>query len=284
MSKLILGSAQIGLDYGINNFNGQINEQTSYSILSEAFELGIDTLDTAEAYGTAHNVIGSFHKKYPRKKFKIITKLAHEVKGSFRSKLLDYLEQLNTENINVLMFHSFTSYLENKHLLNELFVLKKDGLLENIGVSVYTNKEAHELIGEDLISVVQLPFNLLDNNNQRGDILQKLHDSGKIIHTRSVFLQGMFFRTDSCPLPGLEEYLNELKIIANDFDTDLLTLSLGYCVMQKNIDNIIIGIDSLTQLKENINILRNVRLNKECVERIDKINVKDRNLLNPSLW
>lgn len=284
MNKFILGSAQIGLDYGLNNPNGQINEQTSYSILNEAFDLGVDTLDTAEVYGTAHNVIGNFHKKFSTKTFKIITKLAHEVKGSFRSKVLDYLKQLRVENIYVLMFHSFHSFSANRHFLNDLLRLKNEGLVQNIGVSVYTNEEAYGLINENLISVVQLPFNLLDNHNLRGDVLQKLHDSGKTVHSRSVFLQGLFFKTENCPLPDLAEYLNKLKIIANDFNSDLLTLSLGYCEMQQNIDKIVVGIDSLTQLKENLNILRNVKLSKDCAERIDKIHVKDRNLLNPSLW
>ena len=50
-NKLILGTVQFGLDYGINNKLGKPNFKQSCEILSKAFDNGITTLDTAEAYG-----------------------------------------------------------------------------------------------------------------------------------------------------------------------------------------------------------------------------------------
>ena len=76
--KFILGTVQMGLDYGINNTNGQVSLENSHEILEYAFNHGIRILDSAEAYGNAHEVIGSFHKNHPDKLFEIITKLPHQ--------------------------------------------------------------------------------------------------------------------------------------------------------------------------------------------------------------
>jgi len=58
MSKIILGTVQFGLDYGINNNNGKPNNNEIKSILDYAFDNKINFLDTAEAYGNSHEIIG----------------------------------------------------------------------------------------------------------------------------------------------------------------------------------------------------------------------------------
>ena len=41
ISKLILGTAQMGLDYGINNSLGKIKKEESFKILKNAYDFGI---------------------------------------------------------------------------------------------------------------------------------------------------------------------------------------------------------------------------------------------------
>ncbi len=65
----------MGLDYGINNKLGKISLEESHQILLRAHIYGITTLDTAETYGNAHQVIGDFHRLNPKVKFKVITKI-----------------------------------------------------------------------------------------------------------------------------------------------------------------------------------------------------------------
>ena len=69
----------MGLPYGVNNSLGKISFENSCQILAKAFDLGISTLDTAEAYGDAHRVIGEFHKANPKVKFNVITKIPHDI-------------------------------------------------------------------------------------------------------------------------------------------------------------------------------------------------------------
>ena len=62
-SKLILGTVQFGLDYGINNNSGKLKKNEVLELLKISYNHGIRTLDTAELYGNAHEIIGDFHKK-----------------------------------------------------------------------------------------------------------------------------------------------------------------------------------------------------------------------------
>ena len=47
-SKLALGAAQFGLDYGINNKTGQIPKEKAFEILAIAIKSGINVVDRSE--------------------------------------------------------------------------------------------------------------------------------------------------------------------------------------------------------------------------------------------
>ena len=47
--RLALGTVQFGLDYGISNRAGEVQDQELDAILALARQLGVDTLDTAQA-------------------------------------------------------------------------------------------------------------------------------------------------------------------------------------------------------------------------------------------
>ena len=285
-SKLVLGTAQFGLHYGINNYSGKLKANQVFKVLSNAYEMGIETLDTAELYGDAHKLIGDFHKKN-NFKFKIMTKLPHEVKYNLiKIKVLEYLNILNIKSIDVLMFHSFESFQSNNKSLSLLNQLKDQGYIKNIGVSAYTNHQLELLLNQDSITVVQLPFNLLDNFNIRGLLIDRLKKKGKTIHSRSAFLQGLFFKeiTDTNNVvQKLKLELDILNQIVIKSNCSMEQLALGYCLSQKNIDNVIIGVDSITQLNNNINAA-SYKIEQETLNRINSINVEDLDLLNPSLW
>tara|TARA_B100001173_G_C15926695_1_gene520918 strand:- start:121 stop:984 length:864 start_codon:yes stop_codon:yes gene_type:complete len=285
LEKLILGTVQLGLNYGINNFEGKPSLEKSLDILNMAYENGIRILDTAEAYGNAHHLIRNYHKK--KNKFKIITKFPHDIKHNLiKIKVIEYLDLLCVKALDAIMFHSFDSFKSNYNSLNVLNELKSDGLIKNIGVSVYTNSQLESLLIEDLITVVQLPFNMLDNFNVRGDLINKLKKKGKIIHTRSAFLQGLFFKKSSDDMSivkALKSHLQKLKEITKKQGCSMEELALSYCIHQKNIDNVIIGVDSISQLNANIKAC-SYEINKEALKCINNIHVKNLGLLNPSLW
>ena len=75
-NKLVLGTVQFGLDYGVNNQSGQVQQSEVNKILQLAKESGIKKIDTSSAYGTSESVLGKslsennlqFHiiSKYPQ--------------------------------------------------------------------------------------------------------------------------------------------------------------------------------------------------------------------------
>jgi len=286
-NKLILGTVQFGLKYGINNSIGKLKKDEVLSLMKFAYNSGIRILDTAEAYGNAHQLIGDFHNKNDNLKFKIITKFPHKIKLSLiGTKIIEYLDLLHVKTLDIIMFHSFESFQSNYKALNSLNELKSNGLINNVGVSVYTNAQLESLLNEDLITVVQLPFNLLDNSNVRGDLINRLKEKGKIIHTRSAFLQGLFFKSTNDKNPIVQELKTELELlnqISIGSNCSIEELALSYCINQKNIDNVIIGVDSISQLNANIKA-SGFQIKENALKTINGIVVKDLELLNPSLW
>ena len=60
-------------------------------------------------------------------------------------------------------------------------------------------------------------------------------------------------------------------------------MALNYCISNKNIDNVIIGVDSTEQLIQNLNWSQNL-INYDIINYINTINFKHDKLLNPSNW
>ena len=62
MNKMILGSAQFGMDYGVSNKIGKINNQEIRNIFHFSQQNNIDTVDTAMSYGNSEHLIGIYNK------------------------------------------------------------------------------------------------------------------------------------------------------------------------------------------------------------------------------
>lgn len=287
-SKLILGTVQFGLDYGINNQCGKPSDFEMKSILDFAYINGITFLDTAEAYGDAQQRIGNYHK-HSKHTFDVITKYSSQVDlpKSIGSRLEHNLTTLNVDRLYSYMFHSFEEYMLHypafKVDLNDIVNTK---LVDKIGISVYTNEEAMQVLEDDTIGLLQLPFNLLDNINKREIVLEKAKEKGVEIHTRSVFLQGLFFKDLSLlseKLKQLRPYLQSIRGLQEENNIKMQDLALNYAIKQELISKVLIGVDSLNQLKENI-VSSKVQLDDSIMEKINGIDVKKTELLNPVNW
>lgn len=75
---MILGTAQLGQEYGIHNSTGKPSQETAYQILDYAWNHGIHILDTAGAYGVAEDLIGKY-QEVTGHVFHICTKLSVDV-------------------------------------------------------------------------------------------------------------------------------------------------------------------------------------------------------------
>ena len=119
VSVLSLGTVQLGLSYGINNADGKPSQETSNGILNAAMAGGINTLDTAGAYGDSEAVIGNWLKTIePEKRPFIVTKAAHldhssldALRKDLFTKVKTSKERLGVEQLDMLMLHHFDDYL-----------------------------------------------------------------------------------------------------------------------------------------------------------------------------
>lgn len=284
-NRFILGTVQFGLNYGINNQNGKPSEADVFRILSEAYQNGIRQLDTADAYGDAQQLIGKFSAK-TGKQFLINTKFKVDEALSIQRQLENSLKQLNAKRVNVYFYHRFEEMIKYPETVSELEQLRENGTISKTGVSVYSNAEFKTCIDADHIDVIQLPFNLLDNFSKRGALLKRAKEKGKEIQVRSVFLQGLFFKElHSLPqyLQPLKPYLSQVKERAVIKKLSVYDLALSYALKKKEIDHIIIGVDSIQQLQANLNGAATV-IDEELEKEIDSIDVAEEELLYPYNW
>lgn len=286
-NKLVLGTVQIGLPYGINNSAGQIPFEKSLVLLEHAFASGISYLDTAEAYGNAHEIIGNYHESHLNQQFQILTKLPHDFSAGVKEKFLKYAEELHVNSIWGFSFHSFDTYQNTFEIVSEeLTLLKKLGHIQKIGVSVYTNEEALIVLQNPLIDIIQLPFNLLDNMNLRQLILQEAKDKGVEVHVRSCFLQGLFFMDPKGGHPVaclLNTELVKIQSIAKKYAVSVNDLALNYVYQNPLIDKVLVGVDSSEQLQENLKSLDS-NIPQEAFIEVNEITIKNLDLINPTLW
>ena len=288
MNKLILGTVQFGLNYGINNEKGKPQKNKVFEILDCAYRNEICLLDTADAYGNAVDIIGDYHRETSQL-FDIITKfkIDKNEKVNLTEKINSSLKRLAVDSFWGYLYHSFNDYKNHPEVLKELIAARENGLIKHIGVSIYSNDELLLAAEDKHIDIIQLPYNLLDNNKQRGNLIAIAKANNKIIHTRSAFLQGLFFKdTSTFPekLSPLISDVKNIKQLTEHHNLDIATLALKYATTNQNIDNVLIGVDSPEQLVSNIQAVTAKNLPSEVIHQIDSIAVSDIALLNPSNW
>jgi aryl-alcohol dehydrogenase-like predicted oxidoreductase len=281
-NKLALGTVQFGLDYGINNSNGKIDTFNAHSILDFAFKNGVDVLDTASAYGASEGVIGQYNDSG---KFKIVSKIPAEF-NSIQEEFEKTLNELKVDSLYGYMYHDFNSFMQNQGSYMELCKLKSQKKIEKIGFSVYYPSQIEFLIVNDIqFDIVQIPYSIFDRRFET--IFPLLKDMGIEIHVRSVFLQGLFFKDINTLEPIFIKVRNELLDMRNISDSnelEIASLCLNYCLLNKFIDKVVIGVDSLANLKMNIELLSDFNEVEKIKHRLDVLRVDDEQILLPFNW
>ena len=286
-SKLILGTVQFGIKYGINNKQGKPSFEKVKNILDFAYLKGIRLLDTAEAYGDSQNRIGQYHK-VSSNKFNIITKFSptrKDLSENIIERVNDNLKTIGVKYLYSYMFHSFDDY--KKYFLKfkyDLIELRNSHKIKKIGVSLNSNEEIIEVLNNSDIDLIQLPYNLLDNKSKREKVFLRAKENGVEIHTRSTFLQGLFFKdlnTIEGKIIKLKKYLLELKGLVDK--NEINNLALNYVCSNANIDGVLLGVDNVSQLKKNISCINDNKF-IDIIKNIDSINVIEEDLLNPANW
>ncbi|EDP74913.1 aldo/keto reductase [Hydrogenivirga sp. 128-5-R1-1] len=270
MKKLALGTAQFGLDYGIANERGKIPKEEVFKILDLALDKGIDTLDTARAYGEAEKILG----EYPKiKRFKVITKFSENAE----EELNESLQSLKLRKVYGLLAHRAEVFIKDPSLWDEVLKLKMEGLVDKVGFSIYFPWELERLL-ELNFDIVQVPYNVLDRRFE--PLLPKLKNRGIEVHVRSAFLQGLLLidLTELNPFfDDIKPILLELRKLSQNKGVELKDLLLCYVLKNPHVDKVVVGVDSIKQLELNLAV--------ECSKDIEVPRYDiDEKFLVPFMW
>lgn len=275
MSKLVLGTVQFGLQYGINSA-GRPNEDTVKSILAEASKGRITTLDTSSAYGNSEEILGECIT--PEAEFKIVSKYP---KGEtpVGEMFNDSLNRLKVKSLYGYLLHHFEVYKNNPKVWDEFVALKESDKVQKIGFSLYTPDELQFILDKKSpFDLIQVPFNIFDKKFL--PLMKEVHEKGIEIHVRSTFLQGLFFKdreTLSEKLKPLKKYLLELDDFSRQSGLSISEIALNYNLQNPYIDGVLIGVDNVSQLQMNLASVKDTPIDVS-------IEVKEKELLNPVNW
>ncbi|MFD2201851.1 aldo/keto reductase [Shivajiella indica] len=248
-----MGTVQFGTDYGISNSSGQVSKQEVSKILNYCRQNDIKVLDTASGYGNAEQVLGEFDLI----DFKVISKfLPNGDIKEFDRQLGNTLENLKLQQIYGYLAHRPERLIDNRWEWEALKKAKEEKKIEKIGFSLNSPKELDSLLELNLVpDLVQVPYNYLDRRFEGH--LKQLKIEQVEIHTRSVFLQGLFF-TDLNKLSNhFDSVIPFLKILKKV--PKLSGQLLDFVLSKDFIDKVIIGTQSLTQLQTNIEQVINLK-------------------------
>lgn len=260
--KLTLGTVQFGMNYGLSKNNLYKSKKKITKILSYAKRRRIEYLDTATAYGLSETNIGNFHKN-KNKEFKIITKLKNlskvkkkNLENEIFASVTESLTLLQKSKIDILLVHHYKDLIiHGKKMIKCLNKIRNIGLVNEIGVSVYSPKEAIRCFKIKIIKHIQIPFNLLDQRWLKHRFNKELKTRPDVkIHARSIFLQGLllnkkyywpkWFKNKDKVIKNIDFLIKKLK------KSDKIDLCLSYVKSFNWINFIVVGINNIEQLKK----------------------------------
>ena len=286
MNRLALGTAQFGLPYGIANQDGQVTPTVAKAMLQLAVDCGIDTLDTAIAYGESETCLGEVGTQG----FKLVTKLPAvpggcvDVSDWVQEQVAASLSRLGVNAVYGLLLHRPQQLLESggEALYQTLQELKKTGQVQKIGVSVYAPSELETLISRYRFDLVQAPFNLVDRRLHTSGWLQRLKDDGIEIHTRSAFLQGLLLMpqaTIPAKFAPWSDLWNKWHQWLAGHHVSAVQACLAYPLSFPEIDRFVVGADNASQLAQIISAA-----NSPSHVDFPVLQCEEETLINPANW
>ena len=305
VKKLVLGTAQLGLSYGIANQLGKPDQATAEKLVKTAIVNGASYIDTARAYGDSEEVIGNALKSGWEGRARVITKLspladcppdaAPQVVDAFiDASIYKSCTALRMQSLDVLMLHRAAHMRSwNGRAWARLLEYKACSAVKALGVSVQDPQELNMALDAPDVEFIQMPFNVLD---WRWDhLVPKIRMQKKqrrlLIHARSALLQGLL------PSGSVDDWQKanvlEPELFINWLDeqcrrtgrSSIADFCLSFVKSLDWVDGLVVGMESLGQLQENIKILDSADFSREDLEAIlaarPSLGVES---LNPACW
>jgi len=283
--KLALGTVQFGLDYGVTNTSGKLTDEDSQNILALAHKFGLNTLDTAAAYGESEERLGHLAIS---QKFKLISKVPTLLNANpemIQEYVKSSLSRLKRKQLDGLLLHSELDLLGDsaESYFKQLTLLKSQNLAVKIGVSCYSVEAAMVILNRFDIDLIQIPASHLDRRFEHSGVLALAKSKGVEVHARSLFLQGLLV-VDSKGRPSKFKNIKELGVYdaqAKKLGLTPLQLAVSYIIQTKNIDYAVVGCLTAEQLDQIIEAYNHCLTLDVDIEDLSTENIS---LINPVNW
>lgn len=288
MSRLALGTVQFGLAYGVANSGGQLPRKEAARILEFASSAGIDTLDTAIAYGESEGILGEIGINT----FKVVTKIPpipaniSDVGGWVQGQIRSSLERLGVSSLYGVLLHrpADLTGAAGKKLVRALNQLQADEIVRKIGVSIYAPAELEYVFQEMAADIVQAPLNIIDRRLETSGWLKRLNDQSVEVHTRSAFLQGLLLMQRSA-IPAKFERWSKIweawEQALAEKQISAISACLHYPMSLRSVSRVVVGVDSVSQLNA---IVQSCSSPPPIDDFWDFMVKEDELLINPSKW
>lgn len=292
MIDYCIGAAQFGTTYGIANKHGQPKLREIEKILKYSKDNDITYIDTAQSYGDSESNIGNVINNIPEAKiFKIITKLSPKLQDSSTERIIKSVYE-SSKKLNVNSLYGFLTHRVEATISDNfsraIEFLKKEKLIIKSGASVYTPKEALNIIENYEIDILQIPINILDKRWVDMGIFELAKKYNIQIFIRSIFLQGFIFLDEhdlrNRKMDWAIPYINQFNELVRS--TPFSAIDLAFGVLSKAPGNVVIimGLDCYQQLKQNVKIIKRINNNNISIDWWSDLPSFPEKLLNPSLW
>ena len=282
IQKMVLGTAQFGMNYGITNTIGKPTKAEVFDILDVAWENGIRRFDTAPGYGS-EALLGEFILfNGIQDEAIVLTKIPSLDGLSDYETIIIKSTELSLKNlgcaIDVLFFHN----------PNDSILLLKapeffDGLLHDypissLGVSVYEPDDVEKLLGCPLELAFQFPLNVLDRRFEQVSMPKNKR------YARSVFLQGLL-ASINIPKDAPIELLNlqkEYHYRLAKHNLEPIGFAISFTSRNDSVDYFVVGVDSEKQLKEILD-LESIQQKEASILDTLRVNIAEK-WLDPRQW
>jgi aryl-alcohol dehydrogenase-like predicted oxidoreductase len=282
--RLVLGTAQFGLDYGVANTGGRTPFAEVESILEFAAANGIDTLDTAAAYGDAEDVLA--RAGVQDRGFRIVSKTARltaSVDAVIERALLS-VKKLGRP-LDALLVHSAGNLAlpDGERLWDALRRLESDGAIARLGVSFYARDPILDIVEKYRPEMAQLPASIVDQRLICDGTISELARRGVEVHVRSALHQGLIFvDLDKLPvkLQGKRDAIGVMQGRLASAGLPALDLALSYLGRIADIHAVVVGVTRRSELEAIVTASRSAWPNVDASD----FAVDDPLILDPTAW
>lgn len=273
LSRIMLGTAQFGLAYGVANTLGKPDLSSVRAILAAAHECGINCLDTAASYGDSEAVIGqALGELGLREAFTVVTKIPRMAENFSSEQAADeFVEAAAVRSLKFLkrdvlpfcLFHNDGNY----RYMNSLLKLQQRGLVRYVGCSLNEPASVPAVLQDGRAQAIQFPASVLDARFIGQGMLKAA--PGAALFTRSVYLQGLLLMPEESIPAELQAVIpvrRALQAVARQAGLAPEELYMRYVLTHPGVASLVIGSETAEQVRHNAKLVHRGALDAQTFE------------------